>query len=70
VTEPNVTESKDPNIQSRGNRLAAILWSVAAALALIAVVIRYVDDREIKWPHVVLAITMSFMAVTMMRKAR
>jgi hypothetical protein len=36
--------------QWSGTRRAAVLWSVAAGLAFVAVGIRYSSDREVNWP--------------------
>ena len=35
--------------QLSGTRLAAVLWSVAASLAFLAVGIRYLSDQEMNW---------------------
>jgi len=36
--------------QTSGSRLTAILWFVAAGLALTAICIRFAADREMNWP--------------------
>ena len=36
-------------VEKSGKRLAAVLWFVAAGLAVIAAVISYLDDRGVNW---------------------
>ena len=36
-------------VERSGKRTAAILWFVAAGLAIIAAVISYLDDRGVNW---------------------
>ena len=51
------------------NKLAAILWFVAAALALTAAVLRYTESGEIKWPLLAAAVFLGAMGVGLAKRS-
>ena len=55
---------------SPSSRTAAILWFVASALSLIAAVITYTGDRQIKWPLLAATVFLAAMGVSTLRRSR
>lgn len=56
-----------------GSRLTAILWFVAAGLALIAICIRFFNDGEMNWPLVgggLFCLVMGIVALSQSRQPR
>jgi hypothetical protein len=51
-------------------RRAAILWFVAAALALTAAVITYTDGREVRWPLLAATLFLAAMGWSQLRKSK
>lgn len=65
-----MASDKTPQEKRSGKRLAAILWLVAAVLALTAAALRYFGEGQIKWGYLAATLFMAAMGFSMLRQSR